>query len=62
MVLITLISRNQGFRDEELVAPVEETLDNRANPFECNSDLVNITSGSVTSNEIAEDLKNAHKG
>ena len=29
-------------KDEELVAFVEETLDNWANRFECNSDLVNI--------------------
>ena len=47
-------------KDEELVASVEEILDNWSNPFECNSDLVNIATGTVASKETAEDLKNAH--
>ncbi|KAL8572154.1 hypothetical protein ACOMHN_057829 [Nucella lapillus] len=47
-------------KDEELVTYVEETLANWANPFKCNTDLMNIASGTVASKEIAEDLKNAH--
>ncbi|KAL8617912.1 hypothetical protein ACOMHN_026489 [Nucella lapillus] len=47
-------------KDEELVTSVEETLANWANPFKCNTDLINIASGTVASKEIAEDLKNAH--
>ncbi|KAL8619632.1 hypothetical protein ACOMHN_019687 [Nucella lapillus] len=47
-------------KDEELVTSVEETLANWANPFKCNTDLMNIASGTVASKEIADDLKNAH--
>ncbi|KAL8594843.1 hypothetical protein ACOMHN_016084 [Nucella lapillus] len=47
-------------KDEELVTSVEETLANWANPFKCNTDLMNIAIGTVASKEIAEDLKNAH--
>ncbi|KAL8617462.1 hypothetical protein ACOMHN_018943 [Nucella lapillus] len=47
-------------KDEELVTSVEETLANWANPFKCNTDLMNIASGTIASKEIAEDLKNAH--
>ena len=32
---------------------------NRINPFECNTDLMNIATGTAASKEVAEDLKNA---
>ncbi|KAL8580891.1 hypothetical protein ACOMHN_039591 [Nucella lapillus] len=41
-------------KDEELVTSVEETLANWANPFKCNTDLMNIASGTVASKEIAD--------
>ncbi|KAL8587495.1 hypothetical protein ACOMHN_000901 [Nucella lapillus] len=47
-------------KDRELVTSVKETLANWANPFKCNTDLMNIASSTIASKEIAEDLKNAH--
>ena len=46
-------------KNEELVTSVEETLANWTNPFECNTDLMNIATGTAASKEVAEDLKNA---
>ena len=46
-------------KDEELVTSVLETLANWTNPFECNTDLMNIATGTAASKEVAEDLKNA---
>ena len=46
-------------KDEELVTSVEETLANWTNPFECNTDLMNIATGTAASKEVDKDLNNA---
>ena len=46
-------------KDEELVTSVGETLANWTNPFECNTDLMNIATGTAASKGVAKDLKNA---
>ena len=47
-------------KDEQLVQSVEDTLANWVNPFDSNTDLVNIATGTAASKEIACDLQNAY--